>query len=33
MEGVHDINNKVIVKPNDILKKLKSQTVIRNFVI
>ncbi len=33
MEGNNNLNNKVIVKASDVLKKLKSPTDRRNFVL
>ena len=33
MEGINNLNNKVIVKASDVLKKLKSPTDRRNFTL
>ena len=33
MEGINNLNNKVIVKASDVLKKLKSPTDRRNFAL
>ena len=33
MEDINEVNNKVIVKASDILKKLKSPTDRRNFAL